>query len=118
MSSPAVLVVEDEPLIRMAAVAMLEEAGFDAVAARSSEIALQILAACPSIRVVFTDVDLGRGPDGLWLASQVRDGWPPVGIIVTSGHKHVTADLVPDGAVFLGKPYLEDQVLEEVRRFA
>ncbi|WP_435170030.1 response regulator [Falsirhodobacter sp. 1013] len=118
MSDPTILVVEDEPILRMAALAMMDDAGFEAIGARSSEMAIRILETCPSIRVIFTDVDLGPGEDGLWLASRVRDGWPPVGIIVTSGHRHVSRAVIPEGAVFLGKPYLEEQVLEEVRRFA
>ncbi|MDB6454488.1 response regulator [Falsirhodobacter sp. 20TX0035] len=118
MPAPTILVVEDEPILRMAALAMMDDAGFEAVGARSTEMAIRILETCPSIRVVFTDVDLGPGPDGLWLASRVRDGWPPVGVIVTSGHRHVTQAAVPEGAVFLGKPYLEEQVLDQVRRFA
>ncbi|KFI25068.1 response regulator [Haematobacter massiliensis] len=118
MSDPTVLVVEDELLLRMAALAMLEDAGYDAVSAVSAEAALRIMETCPSIRVIFTDVDLGRGQDGLWLVSKVREGWPPVGVIVTSGHRHVTRELLPNGAAFIGKPYLEEKVLEEVRRLA
>lgn len=118
MPNPTVLVVEDEPILQMAALAMLEDAGYVAIGARSSESALDILQSCPSIRVLFTDVDLGRGHDGLWLAARVRDGWPPVGIIVTSGHRHVTRQLVPEGAVFFGKPYPEELVVEEVHRLA
>ncbi len=118
MQNPIVLVVEDEIILRMAALAMLEDASIAAVGVQNSERALEVLAAYDTIRVVFTDVDLGRGRDGLWLAEQVRIRWPPIGIIVTSGHSHVTAERVPHGAVFLGKPYLEDRVLEEVRRLA
>lgn len=116
MSEPTVIVVEDEPLLRMAALDMLEDAGYEAVGARSSEAALKILRTCPSIRVLFTDVDLGRGQDGLWLAAQVRDGWPPVGIIVTSGHRHVAKAQMPEGATFFGKPYLEEMIISEVHR--
>ena len=40
----------------------------------------------PDIRVVFTDVQMPGSMDGLKLAHAVRDRWPPVHIIATSGH--------------------------------
>lgn len=116
MPAPVVLVVEDEPLLRMAALAMMEDAGFAVIAARNSDAATAALDACPDIDVVFTDVDLGVGQDGIWLAAKIRSQRPEVGIIVTSGHRHVTPALLPEGTVFFEKPYLEDRIVAEVRR--
>ena len=67
---------------------------------------------------MFTDVDMGSGKDGLWLALQVRGRWPPVQIIVTSGHRNITADMLPANALFIAKPYLEDQVIREMKKMA
>ncbi|WP_435170319.1 response regulator [Falsirhodobacter sp. 1013] len=118
MTVPAILVVEDQLLLRMDAMFMIEDAGFLAVGARDTADALRILEDRTDIRVIFTDIDMGDGPDGLWLAACVRDRWPPIHIIVTSGHRRVTADMMPDGALFLDKPYTEEQVLTHVRRLA
>ena len=50
-----VLVVEDEPILGMAALDMVETAGFEAVEATDATDAIRILEACPDIRTVFTD---------------------------------------------------------------
>lgn len=118
MTAPVILVVEDEILLRMDAVAMIEEAGFKAIGARNTADAIRILEERTDIRVIFTDIDMGEGSNGLWLAACVHDRWPPIHIIVTSGHRQVTADMMPVGALFLDKPYTEEQVLTHVRRLA
>jgi CheY-like chemotaxis protein len=113
---PIVLIVEDEPLLRMMAVDMVEDAGFEAVEAADATEALRILETRLDIRIVFTDVDMPRGIDGMMLAALIRDRWPPIEIIVTSGH--VTAPRIPEGAVFFSKPFLPDQVIATMRRMA
>lgn len=118
MTAAVILVVEDDAFLRLTAIMMVEEAGFDAVGARNAQDALNILERRSDIRIIFTDVDMGTGKDGVWLALQVRDRWPPIQIIVTSGHRHVTLDMLPKGAIFFAKPYAEERVLEEMRRMA
>ncbi|MFC0200527.1 response regulator [Paracoccus rhizosphaerae] len=119
MTLPVALVVEDDALLRMSAMMMVEDAGFAAVGARNAEEAITLLEDRADIFLIFTDVDMGSGKDGLWLAFQVRDRWPPVHIIiVTSGHRHVTADMLPADALFFGKPYLDDQVIGAMKRLA
>jgi DNA-binding NtrC family response regulator len=43
--------------------------------------------------------------DGLKLASAIRSRWPPIEIVVTSGHRGVTASELPERSVFIPKPY-------------
>ena len=118
MERPIVLVVEDEPLLRMLAVDMVEDAGFEPVEAADASEAVRILESRPDIRIVFTDIDMPRGLDGLKLAACIRDRWPPIQIIVTSGKiTPATADL-PTGAVFFSKPYRTARVVETMRRMA
>lgn len=118
MPAPVILVVEDEPLLRISMIMALEEAGFGAVGARHAREAIIVLEARTDICLVFTDVDMGKGEDGLWLAFQVRDRWPPVHIIVTSGHHHVSSEMMPHGALFFAKPYSEDQIIGQIRELA
>jgi CheY-like chemotaxis protein len=82
---PVVLVVEDEFLVRMAAIGMVEEAGFEAVEAADADEAIAILEARPDIHVVFTDIRMPGSMDGLKLATYVRGKWPPIKIVATSG---------------------------------
>jgi FixJ family two-component response regulator len=53
--------------------------------------------------------------DGLKLAHYVRGRWPPVKIIVTSGHVKVTEESLPAGALFMRKPYDPAEITHKVR---
>jgi two-component system, response regulator PdtaR len=109
-----VLVVEDESLIRMDVVGCLEEAGFQVIEAANSDDAIHILELRDDIRLVFTDVDMPGSMDGLKLASFIRDRWPPIKLIVTSGHVPVTEADLPSGARFFAKPFRGSQVVEAI----
>ncbi|TWF43905.1 response regulator [Neorhizobium alkalisoli] len=108
-----ILVVEDEPLLRLAAVDLVEAAGYDAVAAAE---AVAILEERNDIRIVFTDVDMPRGVDGMRLAAIIRDRWPPIKVIVVSGHIEDPGDRIPAETVFFVKPYREEQIVETIRQ--
>ncbi len=102
---PAILVVEDEPLLRLMAVDIVEDAGFEALSAATADEALAILEARADVRLVFTDVQMPGSMDGLRLAHAVRDRWPPVELIVTSGRGHIPVNDLPDRGRFFAKPY-------------
>jgi CheY-like chemotaxis protein len=80
-----ILIVEDELLIRLNAVEMVEEAGFEVIEAASADEAIAILEGRLDIAVVFTDIQMPGSMDGLKLAAAVRDRWPPIMIVATSG---------------------------------
>ncbi|MGO4677140.1 response regulator [Bosea sp. 2YAB26] len=100
-----VLVVEDEPFVRMDAVDMVEEAGFIAVEAANADEAIRILETNPDIRIIFTDIGMPGSMDGIKLAFAVRERWPPVVIIIASGHQKPLAADLPARARFFAKPY-------------
>lgn len=110
-----VLVVEDEPLLRLAAVDIVEMAGFSAIAAADATEAIAILEARTDIRVVFTDVDMPRGVDGMRLAAIIRDRWPPIKVIIVSGHIEDPGDSIPAETMFFSKPYREEQIVDTLR---
>ena len=62
---PVVLVVEDEPLLRMNAADMVEEAGFEALEAANAKEAIQLLESRCDICVIFSDIDMPPGMDGM-----------------------------------------------------
>lgn len=111
----AVLVVEDETLIRMDVVDQLESEGFLVFEAANADQAIALLAAHPTIHILFTDIDMPGSMDGLKLAAAVRDRWPPVKIIVTYGYRTVEITDLPDGSVFFSKPYQHDSVVASIR---
>ena len=118
LRSSIVLVVEDEPLLRMFAVDMVEDAGFETVEAASAAEAVFILEARPDVGIVFTDIDMPNGMSGLELAASIRHRWPPIEIIVTSGKPFPPLEVLPDRSVFYAKPYRQDLVVETLRRMA
>src|SRR3954468_18520562 len=83
---PLVLIVEDEYLVRIHAAEVIRDAGFEVMEASNADEAIVILESRPDIRVVFTDIQMPGSMDGLKLARAVRDRWPPVQIVATSGH--------------------------------
>ncbi len=111
------LVVEDETLIRLNAVAMVEAAGFVAIEASDADDAIRILESRDDICAVFTDVHMPGSMDGLRLARVVRDRWPPVALIVTSGQMNVLESDLPSGGRFLRKPYEAAQIAATLRNF-
>jgi CheY-like chemotaxis protein len=112
---PLVLVVEDEILIRLHAVSLLEGAGFATLQAASAEAAIALLEARKDIGIVVTDIDLPGGMDGLRLAHAIRRRWPPVELLLTSGHVQVREEDMPERGHFLSKPYGGPELVETVR---
>src|ERR1700729_3203418 len=115
--TPAVLIVEDEPLVRLCAVETVEAAGFEGIEASNADEAIRILENRSDIRVVFTDLHMPGSMDGLKLAHAVRNRWPPIKIIVTSGRELLTERDLPEGGRFLAKPYLPSQIADTLREF-
>jgi CheY-like chemotaxis protein len=111
-----VLVVDDESLIRMNAMAMVEDAGYEAIAASDADEAIRILESRNDIRAVFTDVHMPGSMDGIRLASVVRNRWPLVALIVTSGQTNVPDSDLPTGGRFLSKPYAPVQIETALRQ--
>lgn len=100
-----ILVVEDELLIRMDVVDRLQTEGFQTLEAGTGQDALNQMEGDGQIDIVFTDVDMPGNVNGIVLAHKVRERWPSVGIIVTSGQAVIDSDALPEGARFFAKPY-------------
>ncbi|MFS8146402.1 two-component system response regulator [Rhizobium sp. R635] len=113
-----VVVVEDEPLLLMMAVEVVEEAGFEALAARDADEALLLLETVADIRILLTDIDMPGSMDGLKLARAVRDRWPPVEIIIVSGMTEPDASELPERGVFFSKPYDTRRLSDTLVRMA
>lgn len=111
----SVLVVEDEPLIRMVVVDDLEHAGFHVLEAETTDKAMSLLRSHPEIQALFTDVNLPGSMDGLQLAEKVHDRWPPIKILVTSGTLRAQKRDLPEDARFMPKPYDNRAVISTLR---
>ncbi len=118
MTIGTILVVDDDPLVRMDLVDVLEGHGLRVVEAESADEAIAILDRRPDVNVLVTDIEMPGAMDGLRLAHHVRRRWPPVKILVISGRLNIAPDDLPETAAFLRKPFVDHQVLTEIDKLA
>jgi CheY-like chemotaxis protein len=110
-----VLVVDDEEDLANLAGALLSNEGLEVVVANSAMEALRILEKDDSIDALFTDVMM-PGMTGLQLADAVRDMYPRIKIVLTSGY--TLPALLADRQrqyLFAPKPYRIDTVVKLLR---
>lgn len=108
-TSYIVLVVEDDPFVRMAAVDVVIDASCTGLEATNVDEAIAILEAHPEITVLFTDIDMPGSMDGLKLAAAAKARRPELLVIVASGHLKPGA-VIPDGVRFFPKPSLPSEI--------
>jgi len=116
--SSVVLVVEDEPLVRLLVAEVLSEAGFKVLEAAHAGEALTILNAGIAVEVLYADVDMPPGINGYDLARRVREGWPGIEILITSGRAWPGPGDLPAGAAFLAKPVPNEAIVSHVQAAA
>jgi two-component system, response regulator PdtaR len=110
-SQSVILVVEDDPIIRMSALRFGADAGFEAIEASNVDEAILILEARSDIQLVFIDVGMPGTMDGIKLAHYVRGRWPPVKLIVASGKVIADESHLPAGARFFSKPCRDSAIV-------
>jgi DNA-binding NtrC family response regulator len=109
------LVVEDDVLQSELAAVLLNESEIGVIQCQSAEEALRALEKIgESVSMIFTDVNLAGKIDGVELAHFVTQQYPNLRVIVTSGLA-LTKSL-PEGAMFMPKPWLPLDLLREAGR--
>ncbi|HEY8383775.1 MAG TPA: response regulator [Microvirga sp.] len=116
-SPPIVLLVEDEALLRMFTADILrEEAGFKVIEAANADEALTVLEATGrDVRVLVTDVEMPGSMNGFTFTRVVHRAWPHIGLVVVSGRERPRQGDVPEGTIFLPKPFNATALIEAVR---
>jgi CheY-like chemotaxis protein len=114
-SLPVVLIVDDEPLLRMLATEAVEDAGFAVLQAADADEAVAHLETNPDVTLLFTDINMPGSMDGLTLAHAVRSRWPAIKILVVSGQVKIQPSELPPNSCFLGKPYRAEAMIAELR---
>jgi two-component system, response regulator PdtaR len=116
-SHPRVLVVEDEPLLRMFNADLLSDAGFEVFEACDADQALRLLETTGDIQVVFTDVEMPGPLDGFALAKRIEARWPDIGVVVTSGRRLPPATFSAPARRFVPKPFAPATVVNAIGAF-
>jgi CheY-like chemotaxis protein len=83
----AILVVEDETLIRLWAAEVLQENGFSVLEAPNADAALELLESWPDVKLLFTDVQMPGSLTGMEPAREVHARWPHILSVITSGRE-------------------------------
>lgn len=110
---PAILVVDDEMMVRMMIAQELRSAGFPVVETANPSEALQVLASRDDIAVVLTDVRMSGPVDGIDFARRLRSQSGDLKIVLTSGHLAAADAIEHDG--FFPKPCNVPQLIEHMR---
>jgi CheY-like chemotaxis protein len=99
-----ILVVEDEPLLRLTVVEELAERGYTVLEAEDAETAFGIIEGVPGLDLLFTDIRLPGRHDGWHVAEAARRRFPGLPVLYTTGYAPDPQRAVPDGKT-LRKPY-------------
>ena len=105
-----VLVVEDDTLVAELAAGMLDELGFETVVAHSAKEALDRLAGGEKPKLIFSDIVMPGGISGIELARKVRDRFPELPILLTTGYSEQVGGT--HGFPVLQKPYEMDSLAD------
>ena len=98
-----VLIVEDDDLVAELAAGMLSELGFETTIAHSAKEALDRLTRGPKPKLIFSDIIMPGGISGLELAARIRDRFPELPILLTTGYSEEVGRA--HGFPVLQKPY-------------
>ncbi|MBI5241152.1 MAG: response regulator [Elusimicrobia bacterium] len=101
-----ILIVEDEPsLLELLSLYFTTKLGWEVVTAGSGAAAFEAFQSGP-FHMLLADVDLGRAPDGIEVARQLREQEPPLKVVIMSGEPKNEARARAAGLeTFLAKPF-------------
>ncbi|MDB5397498.1 MAG: response regulator receiver protein [Rhodospirillales bacterium] len=111
-----VIVVEDDPMVRMAAVGAFQDAGFEVLEGKNAAAAIVIFnSQGDRVQALFTDVEMPGAMNGLMLARQIHQDWPRICVMVTSGQINPGIEEMPENSRFFKKPYDLKDVVAHIR---
>ena len=112
-----VLIVEDDPEVRLLTKMVLEESELDVIECESGEAALAtMLLQGQNVSMIFTDIPLSGEMDGMDLAREVKMRWPHLIVVLTSGDPGERLAQLPAGVQFMPKPWQPLNVLMVAER--
>jgi len=116
---PTLLIVDDEPLIRLSLSEFLRDCGFKVIEANDAEEAVQLIRSYSIvIDLVLTDIRMPGKMDGIGLARWIGGKKPRLPVLLCSGHvqKEEVGHELCKGKPFFRKPYNLEMIALEIRR--
>lgn len=114
-----ILVVEDEPIVQQFIVTQLKLLGYSTLAADNGPQAVELLTANPDIDLLFTDMTMPSGMDGLAIANIARKMKPSIKVIISSGYSEklsAASEMTVEGYWVLVKPYARAELAMRLRQ--
>ena len=113
-----ILVVEDDPEVRLLEMKVLGSLGYVAVEATDADSALSMLDRHPDVALMFTDVVLPGGANGAQLARRAQERFPDLKVLYTSGYTDnaiIHRGVLDEGAEMIGKPFRKAALSRKIR---
>ena len=119
MNAPAikVLVIDDEPTIRMLVAEVLSEAGYAVIEAPDGPSGLRVLESASRIDLLITDVGLPAGMNGRQVADAARVGRPDLKVLFITGYAEnavVSGGRLDKGMFVLSKPFQMESLARRI----
>jgi len=111
---PTILVAEDDAFLRLITCELLVDHGYTVVEADNAEAALKVMEQRKDVRLLFTDIQMPPGCNGLELAREVHNRWPNVRLVITSGQVQPARAEIADNGRFIRKPYRAKDLLDQI----
>ncbi len=103
--SETILIVADDPEVAEISRTLLQQLGYRTLLAADARRALEVLASVPTIDLVFSDVMMPGGMSGVELARTIRQRYPHLGVLLTTGYSGGAQEAVRAGMPLISKPY-------------
>lgn len=112
--SGQIVIVEDDPTLRLLMVDIANEIGAEAVAFDTADDALTyLLQAHDQCRLVIADHGVPGQIQGIAFIEMVKSRWPSISAILTSGYE-LDSELVPAATLYLHKPWALNDLVTAV----
>jgi PAS domain S-box-containing protein len=118
-SGQLILIVEDEPSVRALTTRMVRQAGYRVLVAEDGPTALTLLQDNPTVALLFTDIVLPGGMNGVVLADAAKQRAPELRVLFTSGYSDnalLDGGRLDPNVILLQKPFRRDALLDHIRQ--
>jgi PAS domain S-box-containing protein len=110
-----ILVVEDDAEVADISRTLLARLGYRTLLAEDAHAALELLESGPTVDLVFSDVMMPGGMSGLELAATIRQRYPHLAVLLTTGYSGGAQDAVRVGVPLIAKPYQVPELGAQIR---